>query len=610
MSTQATPTPRTPTGNGNSKSDSGAQTAASAQANGSVKPKAPSTLQQWFPGAVWLREYNWGKFTVPDLIAAVSIAALLVPESMGYATVAGVPVQVGLYAAPLALIGYALFGGSRLMVFGAAGSVAAVSATVVAHLDASDPSKAVPLTAALVLCAGVVWLVAGLVKMGWIANFMSKAVMAGFITALAISIIVGQLGKLTGVHAGSGDTFQKLWHVLDQISSWNWTATAIGVGSIVLIFGLKRFAPKVPAALSAVVVTSVIVAAFSPSIKLVAKIPTGLPTLGIPSGISSSDWVTLLLGGAVVALVGFSEGWGASATVAKKTHDDLDASQEFRAYGIASLGAGISGGMALTGSLSKSSVAIASGAKTQMTNIFMAVIIVLVLLVLAPALQWLPETALAAVVITAMWGAANPAKLTRIWKVDQIDCVLGAIVAIVVLADNLLPAMITGIVLSILYLVFRSSFPNRAELGRIDKTGDFVAVRWESGRHVAADNAEAHPVPGVLVYRFDSPLVFSGAESFKKTGEKLLIEAGAKGPLPHTMVIDCEEMFYADTTGAAAVSDLFEYARRYGVELSLARLHNEAREVLELAGTIDELGEEHIFDTVRDAVDAASAVPA
>ena len=189
--------------------------------------------------------YRWGKFTVPDLIAAISVAALLIPESMGYATVAGVPVQIGLYAAPLGLIGYALFGGSRLLVFGAAGSVAAVSASVVSGLSPGNTDEAVAFTSALALATGVVFLIAGLARMGWISNFMSKAVMAGFITAMSIQIIVGQLGNLTG-SAGSGDTFEKLWDVLSQISDWSLVATAIGVGSVLLIFAIKNSPPRCP----------------------------------------------------------------------------------------------------------------------------------------------------------------------------------------------------------------------------------------------------------------------------------------------------------------------------------------------------------------------------
>jgi sulfate permease, SulP family len=570
-------------------------------------PKAPSTMQQWFPGGVWLRNYQWGKYTAVDLIAAVSVAALLIPESMGYATVAGVPPQLGLYAAPLALIGYALLGGSRLLVFGAAGSVAAVSGTVVSGLSSGDSGQAVTFTAALALATGVIFLVAGLARLGWISNFISKAVMAGFITAMAIQIIVGQLGNLTGVSAGSGDTFSKLWEVITKLSDWSLVAAAIGVGAIGLIFAIQRFIPKLPAALTAVAIASVIVAAFDPNITLVPEIPTGLPSPSVPGGISASDWLTLLLGGAVVALVGFSEGWGASAKVAEKTHDDLNANQEFRAYGVGNMGAGILGGLVVTGSLDKSALAMESGAKTQMFNVFQAVVVVAVLLVLSPALKWLPQAALAAVVITAMWGSANPAKLIRIWKIDRVDFALGLITGIIVLVFNLLPAMITGIILSITYLVYRNSFPSRAELGRIEKTGDFEIMHWELADRSGSGNPNAHPVDGVIVYRFDAPLIFSNAEAFKDTVRKLLIDAGAKGKLPKTMVIDCEEMFYTDFTGADALSGMLRYAQRYGVELSLARLHSQARAVLESAGTINELGEHRLFDTVRDAVDAATA---
>ena len=350
-----------------------------------AKPTAPTAIEQWFPVGAWLLKYQWNRFLTADLIAAVSVAALLIPESMGYATVAGVPVQIGLYAAPLALIGYALFGGSRLLVFATAGSVAAVSASVVSGLNPTDPTTALTLTAALALSAGAVFLIAGLARMGWIANFMSKSVMDGFITGMAIQIIVGQLANLSGIGKGSGNTFQKFWDWISNIGSWSATATIVGVLALVLIFGIQRFIPVVPAALSGVILASLFVAIADPTIPLVTKIPEGLPDFGVPSGVSASDWGTLLLGGCVVALVGFSEGWGAATTVGRKTHDDLNASQEFRAFGVGLIGSGLSGGMAVTGSLSKSSAAMTAGAKSQMANILLAVIVLLTLLFLAPA---------------------------------------------------------------------------------------------------------------------------------------------------------------------------------------------------------------------------------
>jgi high affinity sulfate transporter 1 len=569
-------------------------------------PTAPTKVERWFPIAAWLPRYNWGGSLGPDMIAAISVAALLIPESMGYSSVAGVPVQIGLYAAPLALIGYALFGGSKLLVFGAAGSVAAVSAGVVGGLSGGDQGTAVALTAALALATGAVFIIAGLARMGWITNFMSKSVMAGFITGMSIQIIVGQFGKLFGIDVADGNTFEKLWSAVSQVTNWDWIAVAMGVGSLVLIFAIQRFIPKLPAALTAVVVSSVVVAALDPGIDLVAQIPQGLPSPGLPSGIDASTWGTLLVAAGVVALVGFSEGWGASGNLAKKTHDRLDTDQEFRAYGVGNLGAGILGGMAVTGSLSKSSAAMSAGAKTQMSNIFLAGIVLLTLAFLAPAFQWLPETVLAAVVINAMSGSASLHKLQILWKVNKIDFVLGLITFLTVLALDLLPAMIAGIIFSIVYMVYRVSFPGREVLGRMPSTGDFVVKRWLYGRRQGEAHPQAEKVQGVIVYRFSAPLIFSNANAFTQSGEGILIEAATRGPLPSTLVVDFEEVFLVDETGAAAVTGLYEYAGRYGVELSLARVHSGTHELLKLAGVVEEIGEHRIFDTVRDAVSAAT----
>jgi MFS superfamily sulfate permease-like transporter len=308
-----------------------------------------------------------------------------------------------------------------------------------------------------------------------------------------------------------------------------------------------------------------------------------------------------------VALVGFSEGWGASGTIARKTHDQLDTDQEFRAYGFGNIGAGLLGGMAVTGSLSKSSAAMSAGARTQMSNIFLAGIVLLTLAFLAPAFQWPSETVLAAIVISAMSGSASPGRLERLWRVDRIDFALALITFLVVLALDLLPAMIAGIMMSIIYMVYRVSFPGREILGRTPDNGDYVVKRWLFGRRHGEAHPDAEEVPGVIVYRFSAPLVFSNATAFTNTGEELLIEAAARGPLPDTLVIDFEEVFLIDDTGAAAITSLFQYAQRYGVDLALARVHSGTHELLRLSGVVDEIGEHRIHDTVRHAVAATTA---
>jgi SulP family sulfate permease len=236
----------------------------------------------------------------------------------------------------------------------------------------------------------------------------------------------------------------------------------------------------------------------------------------------------------------------------------------------------------------------------------LAGVVLLVLAFLAPAFQWLPEAALAAIVINAMWGSANPHALIVLWRIDKIDFALGLATLLVVLTFDLLPAMITGIVLSIVYMVYRFSFPGRALLGKDPKTGEFVTKSWLAEGRSGEPHKDAELVPGVTVYRFSSPLVFSNAEAFTETGERLLISAAARGDLPRALVVDFEEVFAVDSTGAAAVKSLFHYTQRYGVELALARVHSRALSLLQLAGVIDEIGEDRIYDTINDAVAAVS----
>jgi len=569
-------------------------------------PTAPSALERWLPMFVWLREYQWKQLFVADLVAALSVAALLIPESIGYASVAGVPAEVGLYAAPLALLAYAVLGGSKVLVVAAAGAVAAISASIVGDLGGGDADQAIVLSSALALTTGAVFVTAGLLRMGWIANFMSKAVMAGFVLGMSIQIIVGQLGKLFGIDLGDGNTFEKLWTIFTDRADWSGTAMLLGFGSLLLIVLIGRNAAAVPAALSAVVISSILVAMLDPDVELVAEIPQGLPTPQLPSGISGSDWLTLLLGGCLVALIGFSEGWGASAAISQKTGDELDTNQEFRATGVSNIGAGIMGGMVVSGSLSKSAAAMSSGARTQMSNVVLAALVLLTLLILAPAFQWLPEAALGAVVISAMSESANPAKVLRLRRQAPVEFGFGLFTFGCVLVFDLLPAMIAGIVLSIIYLVYRVSFPGRAIVGRIEETGDYESIRWIAGGRDGVGHSDAAPVPGILIYRLAAPLIFSNAEAFKQTGKTLVIEAAGEDRLPHTMIVDCEEISFIDTTGAQALRDLHRYLDQFGIGLRLARLHSEVYDLIRLDGVGPDTGAVPRDATIRDAVAASS----
>ncbi len=457
--------------------------------------------------------------------------------------------------------------------------------------------------------AGTVDLEGALVKLGWMLNFMSRSVTAGFITGMAIQIIIGRLGDLTEVEETGDNSFQKLWSVVSHVANWNRTATVVGLLALALIFLLQRFLTVMPGALTAVVLASIYVASAHPDIELVKRIPSGLPSFSVPTGLSATTWATLVLGAFVVALVGFSEGWGVDAAIAATTHDELDANQEFRAMGVGSIGAGLLGGMVVAGSLSKSSAAESAGAKSQMANIFLAVFVLLTLLFFAPLFQWLPEAVLAAVVINAMWGSASPAKVANLRHDDTVDFVLGLATGVMVLATDLLPAMVFGVILSVVYLVYRVSFPGRVELARDDETGAFKALQWKSASRAGEGNPHTKKVPGIPLSRFDAPLVFSNAGAFEASGKQLLMDTAAQGPLPDTLVIDFEEVYYTDASGTQALRELRRYAERYWVVILLARVHADARATLERNGVLAEIGEDYVFDSVHAAVASRQSPP-
>ena len=549
-------------------------------------------MDRHVPAVRWLRDYRWGKWLTPDLIAGVSVAALLIPESLGYAGVAGLPPEVGLYAAPLALLGYAIFGRSTVLVVAASSSTAAISASVIAKMNGGGGTDtAVTLAAALALFTGVILLAVGLVRLGWVANFMSKTVIEGFIIGLSISIIIGQLDDLLGIEVSGDNSFEELGDVLRQIGDWDLTTVVVGALSLGLLFGLERFVKKVPAALTAVVLGVLYINLADPSgVAIVGDIPQGLPDVGMPD-FSSSQIASLIGGGLAVALVGFSEGYGAASSFARKYGDRLDNDQEFIAVGVSNIGAGFTSGMVVGGSLSKTAANDAAKAKSQLSNVVNAALVLLTLLFLAPFFESLPEATLAAIVIAALWHSANPRKLVPIRRVTRGEFWLAVIVLVAVLALDTLPAIILGVIISLLILIYRTSFPRTTELGRDPVTGAIES---------RTDDADLEQIlPGVVVYRFEAPLIFANASAFT-VAARALVEAA--DPSARVLVVDCEVMFRIDYTGVEALEELVEDLRDREVEVRLARVHRPVLERIRASGAIETIGEDRVYERVANAI--------
>jgi high affinity sulfate transporter 1 len=538
-----------------------------------------------------LRHYRWGSWLTADLIAGVSVAALLIPESLGYARVAGLPPEVGLYAAPLALLGYAIFGRSTVLVVATSSSTAALSLSVIAELNAGgDAGSAVPLAAALALFTGAVLLAVGITRLGWVANFMSKTVIEGFIIGLSISIIIGQLDGLLGIEIEGENSFEQVWDVLSQVGQWDAATVAVGAVSLALLFGLERFVRRLPAALTVVVLGVLYVRLADPSgVAIVGAIPQGLPEFGMPD-VSGSQVAGLIAGGLAVALVGFSEGYGAASAFARRYGDRLDNDQEFIALGISNIGAGLTSGMVVGGSLSKTAAGVAAKAKSQISNAVNAVLVVLTLLFLAPFFEDLPEAALAAIVIHALWHSANPRKLAPVRKVVRAEFWLAVLVLVAVLALDTLPAIAIGVVISLLAVIYRVSFPRTDELRRDPTTGAFESAELRE---------DQEQIEGFVVYRFDAPLIYANAATFGAAA-RALVDA-ARSPAG-VLVVDCEEMFGIDFTGVEAVAELIEDMRERDVDVRLARVHRAVRERLDAGGVVATIGEDHVFTRIDDAI--------
>jgi SulP family sulfate permease len=534
-------------------------------------------LRRLLPILVWWPSYDWKRVFRLDLIAGVSVAALLIPESLAYAGIAGVPPEVGLYAAPLALVAYAIFGSSGVLVMATASSVAAVSAAVVGE-SATDEASFVALTAALAVLSGIVYVIGGVLRLGWVANFLSQAVLAGFIIGLSISIIIGQLGELVGIDVAGSDAIEKLVDVLSQIGSWDSLTVVVGFTSLALLFGIERFLPKVPGALTVVtlaIVTVSILDLQQDGLLIVGEIALGLPEFGLPD-IEAGDYATLLTGALAVVLIGFSESYASATDIAKSTGDEIDANQELIAYGMSNIGAGLSGGMAVAGGLSKSKANQSAGAKSQISNIVDAVVALLTLLFLAALFENLPLTTLAAVVIHALWKSADVRKMKPFFVLSRFDFALGTVTLVSVLLFDTMAAVIIGVSLSLLIVIFRVSFPHTAELGRDPGTGQF-------------EDLELHPqaqrIPGVVVYRFDAALLYSNSGTFVSEARRLV---DAADPPAHTLVIDGEMMERIDSTGLEVLRELVNRMAAADVEVVLARFHaNAMSQIMRLPGSDD-----------------------
>ena len=546
------------------------------------------------PGLPALLHYRFNDDFRHDLVAGVSVAAVALPVSVAYAQLAGFTPVVGLYASILPLVAYALFGTSRQLMVNPDAATCAMIASAITPLAAGNPQLYTSLAVTLTFLTGLFCILASFLRLGALADFLSKPILVGFLNGIALSILLGQIGKLLGFSIEAGGIIPRLLEFIDKLPQTHPPTLAIGLGSFALLFLSKRFVPRLPAALVALVAAAATVALLhlnEQGVAVLGAVPAGLPELHWPS-FPLRHFPSLIADAAGLALVLFSSGMLTARSFAAKNRYEIDVDREFAAFGAANLAAAVSQGFAVTGADSRTAMADASGGRTQVTGLVAAATMAVVLLFLTDPLQYVPIAALGAVLVFASFSLVDLHTLRSIWKIDRREVFLSVLTTLGVVAVGAIDAILVAVALALMRFVKLTARPRDEVLGKVEGLPGLHSV----DRHTGATT-----FTGLVLYRFDSPITFFNAAYFR---QRALAVAESAGPGLHWFVIDTIPVSHIDVTGLYALRDLKEMLEERGVTLILAGRKTEFINWLHQTGLYQPEYEEHCFPTLRQAIKA------
>jgi high affinity sulfate transporter 1 len=539
----------------------------------------------WLPGY----QRDW---LLPDVLAGLAVWAVMVPEGMAYAGIVGVPPIMGLYTIVPPLIAYALLGTSRLLVVGPDTATGLISALTVGAIAAQGTADFNAFTSTLAILIGAFFLLFGVLRMGWVAGFIPTPVMRGFIEGLVCVTIIGQVPHLLGIAGGSGNFFTKFWFVLQHLPDAALAPVGTGALSLLAMLALRYLAPRVPAALVVAVAATILVGLLggeAAGVSVVGELPSGLPHLALPN-LDPAVLRDLAPGALAIVLVGYAEALGGAKAAAMQGGGDIEPNQELIAHGPANILSGLFGGFLVVGSLSKTSVSMAAGARTQLANLVAAAFCFLTLVLLTPLFRGMPHPALAAIVIAAMLHLSKPGYLRDLLARNRSEFALAAIVIAGELTLGVLQGIALGVALSLLMLIYRTSHPQGAVLGQLPGTEAYRDVH----RH-----PEALTFPGLMIWRAGGDLFFASVGHFDE-GLKAAL-AASQPPAKHVL-LDADSVNFVDTSACDAVLRTIKELQSQGVTFALARVRDEVRERLRLAGVEGIVGPANFFERVTDGV--------
>jgi high affinity sulfate transporter 1 len=549
-------------------------------------------LARWVPGVAAVRSYRRG-WLRSDVVAGLVLAAILVPQGMAYAELAGLPAVTGLYTTIACLAGYAIFGPSRVLVLGPDSSVSPLIFAAIAPLIvAKDPGSAIALAGMLALLVGLIEIGLGLGKLGFVADLLSSEVQVGYMNGLAITIVVGQLPKLCGFSTDADGFLDELRAWFDHLDQTKAGAILVGLGVLAVLLVLPRFVPKVPAVLVAVAGATVLSAALdltAHGVATVGTLPQGFPKPSLP-WTSLSDVGPLFLAAIGIVLVSLTDTIATASAFAARRGDELQPDQEMIGIGAANVAAGFFQGFAVSTSGSRTAVAEQSGAKSQLTGVVGAGLVAVLLLFLNSLLADLPQAALAGVVIAAALSLTNVTALRKYAKVRKSSLLLSLVATLGVIAFGVLEGIVVAIFLAVLLFFRRNWWPHGAVLGR---TAD------SEGWHSVDDLADAAEEPGIVVYRWEAPLFFANAGSFRQQIRRLV-----KARAPRWVVLQCEAITDIDVTAAEVLEQLDLELNRDGIHLVFVEMRSRLQDLVGRHGLYDTLDRAHFYDTLDAALAA------
>jgi sulfate permease, SulP family len=560
----------------------------------------PNRFTRYLPILSWLPGYDrsWLSF---DIIAGLTLWGLVVPEAMAYAGIAGLPPQAGLYTLVASLLIYALLGTARHLSVGPTSATAALLASSVASalivttaVNASDPETYQAYAAAFVLVVGVVFLAAGLAKLGFITQFLSKPVMDGFVLGLAVFVSVGQLNKLFGIAKPEGNTVEKFLGIIKELPQANWVTFAVGASALALLFLLPRLNKKIPAGLAVlfgyILLSYVLSLEEAYGVAVVGILPQGLPLPTIPK-VPFTTYLAMILPAIGVLLVAFSEALGVGHEFAEKHGYEINADQELNAHAVVNLGSALFGGMIAAGGMSASAVKEGAGARTQVANLIAWAVTIVTLVFLTPLFAPLPEAVLAALIIHAVWHIISSRKLQKLRRASRVEFWFGVLALAGVLLIDVLQGMVIGLVASLLFVIYRSSRPHISSLGRVPGVPGAYS---DLTRH-----PENTPVTGVLIVRIDAPVYYANAMTVRDHIKAMVAELE---PPPRALIFDAGAQDDLDVTSTEVMKGLIKQLQAEGIEIYLADIHAPVLEVGSKTGLKEFIDEDHVFLTVDSTV--------